>query len=393
MKDDTRIPVTVITGFLGAGKTTLINHILTTEHGKKIAIIENEYGEIGIDSGLVLDTKEELYEASNGCLCCTVRGDLIRILNRLMKRKSKLDAIMIETTGLADPAPVAQTFFVDEDLNQQLRLDAILTVVDAKHVIPHLDEEKPEGAVNEAVQQIAFADKILLNKLDLVSDDEKAEVVDRIRGINRGAKIIDCQHAAVPLEAILEQHAFDLDKILAADPSFLMVEEEEDHSHHDHDHDGCAQCAAGDHDHKHHHEHAEGEDCKACAAGEHEHSHAHDHSGKKAKHHHDTRVSSLGIELDGSLDFSKFNMWLGNLVQEKGQDIYRCKGILAMAGSEDRFVFHGVHMMIQLGHSGEGLGRPWQDGEKRCCRAVFIGKELDRKALTEGFKSCLAVPE
>ena len=328
-----------------------------------------------------------------------VRGDLIRILNRLIKRKTKLDAIMIETTGLADPAPVAQTFFVDEDLNQKLRLDAILTVVDAKHVVPHLDEEKPDGAVNEAVQQIAFADKILLNKLDLVSDDEKAEVIDRIRGINRGAKIIDCQHSAVPLEAILEQHAFDLDKILAADPSFLKIEEDHDHSHHHHDHeDGCAQCAAGDHDHEHHHEHHHHdhdghEDCAACVAGEHDHDHHHEHekdSQKKPKHHHDTRVSSVGIEIDGSLDFQKFNTWLGNLVQEKGPDIYRCKGILAMTGSEDRFVFHGVHMMIQLGHSGEGLGRPWQEGEKRCCRAVFIGKELDRKALIDGFKSCLA---
>ena len=310
---------------------------------------------------------------------------------------------MIETTGLADPAPVAQTFFVDEDLNSQLRLDAILTLVDAKHVIPHLDEEKPDGAVNEAMQQVAFADKILLNKLDLVSDAEKEEVIERIREINRSAKIIECRNAEVPLESILEQHAFDLDKILAADPSFLKLEEEEDHHrHHDHHHhDGeekdCKACAAGDHDHDHHHHdhnhdhHHDGDekDCKACAAGDHDHTHHHHHD-HKPKHHHDTRVSSVGIEIDGSLDFSKFNQWLGTLVQEKGADIYRCKGILAMAGSEDRFVFHGVHMMIQMGHSGEGLGRPWQEGEKKMCRAVFIGKELDRKTLIDGFNSCLA---
>ncbi len=311
---------------------------------------------------------------------------------------------MIETTGLADPAPVAQTFFVDEDLNAQLRLDAILTLVDAKHVIPHLDEEKPDGAVNEAMQQVAFADKILLNKLDLVSDAEKEQVIERIREINRSAKIIECRNAEVPLEAILEQHAFDLDKILAADPSFLQLEEDEpahdhhhehEHHHHEGDEKDCKACAAGDHehhehehDHEHeHHHHHEGEekDCKACAAGDHA-GHTHKH-----KHHHDTRVSSVGIEIEGSLDYPKFSQWLGTLVQEKGADIYRCKGILAMAGSEDRFVFHGVHMMIQMGHSGEGLGRPWQEGEKRMCRAVFIGKELDRAMLTDGFKSCLAV--
>ena len=304
---------------------------------------------------------------------------------------------MIETTGLADPAPVAQTFFMDEDLAGQMRLDAILTVVDAKHVIPHLDEEKPDGAVNEAVQQIAFGDKILLNKLDLVSADQKKEVVERIREINRGAKIIDCEHANVPLDAILEQHAFDLDKILEQDPTFLQQEESHDHHHEHKEGEDCAQCAAGEHDHDHHHhhghhEHKEGEDCAQCAAGEHDHDHHHDHNHNhaKPKHHHDTRVSSVGIELEGSLDFSKFNQWLGALVQEKGADIYRCKGIFAVNGSSDRFVFHGVHMMIQMGHSGEGLGRPWGEGEKRSVKAVFIGKELDRSALTEGLKSCLA---
>lgn len=307
---------------------------------------------------------------------------------------------MIETTGLADPAPVAQTFFVDEDLASSMRLDAILTLVDAKHVVPHLDEEKPDGAVNEAIQQIAFADKILLNKLDLVDAAGKAEVLARIREINAGARVIECRHAAVPLDAILEQHAFDLDRILETDPTFLKPEEEE-HAHHGHDHahdhadgEGCAACDAGDGDHHHHHhthqhEHElEHGDCQACKTGEGEHSHGHSH-GKK-KHHHDTRVASVGIDLPGSLDLGKFNEWLGALVQEKGADIYRCKGIIAVAGRDERFVFHGVHMMVQMGHSGEGQGRPWAEGEARGCKAVFIGKELDRQGLIEGFTSCLA---
>lgn len=279
---------------------------------------------------------------------------------------------MIETTGLADPAPVAQTFFADDDLKDSLRLDAILTVVDAKHVIQHLDEEKPDGAVNEAVQQVAFADKILLNKIDLVSEAEKQEVYRRITEINRGAEIIECQHAAVPLDHILAQHAFDLDRILTADPSFLQVDNdlqvEHEHEHHHHDGDkGCEACAEGDH--SHHHEH------------DHDHTHG---------HHHDSRVSSVGIEMEGSLDMGKLNAWLGTLLQERGQDIYRCKGILSVTGSNEKFVFHGVHMMLQFGSSAEGLGRPWGPDEARICRAVFIGKELDRQALTDGLRSCLA---
>jgi len=297
------------------------------------------YGEIGIDDGLVLDTKEELYEMNNGCVCCTgekqtvafgfgspnlyqqktpplkklknsdsvlcsapiaVRGDLIRILNRLLKRKSKLDAILIETTGLADPAPVAQTFFVDEDLKDSLRLDAIICVVDAKHISFHLDEEKPDDVVNESVQQIAFADKILLNKTDLISSKEKEDVIDRISAINRAAKILECDHARVPLDAILAQHAFDLDKIMAADPEFLQLEG----APHVHDENDCDQCAAGDkdnHTHHHHHDHdhqGENGGCAVCAAGDHL-STQHGQHGHKHKHKHDSRVSSIGIVLQG----------------------------------------------------------------------------------------------
>ncbi|GAB4816668.1 hypothetical protein N2152v2_003714 [Parachlorella kessleri] len=363
---------------------------VTGNHGKKIAIIENEYGEVGIDDALVLDTKEEIFEMNN------VRGDLIRILGKLMKRKNKFDAIMIETTGLADPAPVAQTFFVDEDLKQNLRLDAILTVVDAKHILLHLDEEKPDGIVNESVQQVAFADKCLLNKIDLVSADEKREVIDRIKSINRAVEIIECQHAQVDLGRILGLHSFDLDRILSMDPEFLELGEkvQSGHHHHDHDHDhghnhdheDCEKCAAGDNDHDHHH-HDHGhdhDDCEKCAAGDTDHEHHHH------KHKHDTRVSSVGLLVEGELDMRRLQQWLGALLQEKGANIYRSKGILAVAGTNDKFVFHGVHMMLQFASSADGQGKPWQEGEKRVNRVVFIGKDLDRKELTEGFKSCLA---
>lgn len=327
---------------------------------------------------------------NNGCVCCTVRGDLIRILNRLLKRKSKFDAIVIETTGLADPAPVAQTFFVDDDLKESLRLDAILTVVDAKHVILHLDEEKPDGAVNEAIQQIAFADKILLNKTDLVSVEEKQNVIDRILEINKMAKIIECQNAAVPLDEILSQHAFDLDNILAMDPTFLKLEEEDDHDHHrHHDHDDCEKCTTGEEHHHHDHEHKH-DDCEKCTTGEEHHHHDHKH---KHKHHHDTRVTSVGIEVEGRLNMRKFNQWLGTLVQEKGADIYRCKGVLAAQNTEEKIVFHGVHMMLQMISSAQGHGKPWGADETKVCRAVFIGKELDRAALNEGFRSCLVDSE
>ncbi|KAL4434344.1 hypothetical protein ABPG75_000785 [Micractinium tetrahymenae] len=223
MAADQKVPVSVVTGFLGSGKTTLINHILTGEHGKKVAVIENEYGEVGVDDALVMDTKEEIFEMNNGCICCTVRGDLIRILTKLLKRKNKFDHILIETTGLADPAPVAQTFFVDEDLKHALRLDAIITVVDSKHILLHLDEVKPDGVVNESIQQVAFADKILLNKTDLVSEEEKKHVIRRIKSINKTSEIIECRHSQVDLGRILGLQSFDLEKILSMDPEFLKV--------------------------------------------------------------------------------------------------------------------------------------------------------------------------
>ncbi|MEW5316345.1 MAG: hypothetical protein WDW38_007724 [Sanguina aurantia] len=223
MADKAKVPITVVTGFLGSGKTTLVNHILTGKHGKKIAVIENEFGEVGIDDALVMETREEIFEMNNGCICCTVRGDLIRILNKLLKRKQMFDAILIETTGLADPAPVIQTFFMDEEIKEACVLDAVLTVVDTKHIMQHLDEEKPGDVVNEAVQQIAYADKILLNKLDLVTEDEKLAVIRRIKFINKPVQIIECQQSEAPLDLILGINAFNLERMLELDPEFKGV--------------------------------------------------------------------------------------------------------------------------------------------------------------------------
>jgi G3E family GTPase len=323
---DTRVPVTVLTGFLGSGKTTLLNRILTEEHGEKIAVIENEYGEVGIDDGLVYDSDEEIFEMNNGCICCTVRGDLIRILATLMKRTERFDRIVIETTGLADPAPVAQTFFMDDELREQLRLDAIITLVDAKHITDHLLEEKPEDVENEAVEQVAFADRLILNKTDLVGLDELDEVVNHLRSINAMADIIPTQHAKVDLASILDVGAFSLDRVLETDPTFLT----------------------------------------------------------ETDHQHDLTVTSVGIEVDGAIDVERLNDWLGKMLGERGVDIFRSKGILNIDGMDNQYVFQAVHMLFD----GDE-GRPWGRQEKRTNKMVFIGRNLDRAELEAEFNACL----
>ncbi|HRY03616.1 MAG TPA: GTP-binding protein, partial [Beijerinckiaceae bacterium] len=355
-----KIPVTVLTGYLGAGKTTLLNRILSEPHGKKYAVIVNEFGEIGIDNDLVVGADEEVFEMNNGCICCTVRGDLIRILEGLMRRKGKFDAIIVETTGLADPAPVAQTFFVDQDVQDVAKLDAVVTVADAKWLSARLKDAP------EAKNQIAFADVIIVNKTDLVSAEELREVEARIRGINPYAKLHRAVKSNVPLDAVLGKNAFDLDRILEIEPAFLEADDH-DHHHHDHDHECGPDCG---HDH-HHHDHG------------HHHHHDHDHGG--LKHYHDEHMQSLALTIDGEVDPNKFMPWVNDLVQREGPSILRSKGILALKGEDKRFVFQGVHMILD----GD-LQRDWRPDEKRVSRIVFIGRDLKEDEIREGFMKCAA---
>jgi G3E family GTPase len=344
-----KVPVTVLTGYLGAGKTTLLNRILSEPHGQKFAVIVNEFGEIGIDNDLVVGADEEVFEMNNGCICCTVRGDLVRIIDGLMRRKGKFDAIILETTGLADPAPVAQTFFVDENVGRKTRLDAVVTVADAKWLQERLKDAP------EAKNQIAFADVIIINKTDLVKPDELAEVEARIRGINPYAKVHKTQRCQVPLNDVLGRNAFDLDRILDIEPEFL---ETGDAHHHDHAHD---------HDHN----------------GGHDHHHAHEHGG--LKHYHDEDMQSVSLSSGKPLDPDKFFPWVQDLVQKEGPRILRCKGILAFKDDPERFVFQGVHMILDGDHQ-----RAWKEGETRTSRIVFIGRNLPEETIREGFASCVA---
>jgi len=348
-----KVPVTVLTGYLGAGKTTLLNRILSEPHGKKYAVIVNEFGEIGIDNDLVVGADEEVFEMNNGCICCTVRGDLVRILDGLMRRKGKFDAIIVETTGLADPAPVAQTFFMDENVGRKTKLDAVVTVADAKWLNERLKDAP------EAKNQIAFADVILINKTDLVSPDELNEVEARIRGINPYAKLHRTERAKIPLDAVLDRNAFDLDRILDLEPAFLEGEEHDHHHHHEHDH------GHGDHHH------------------DHDHKHAHVHSG--LKHYHDEEMQSISLRTDKPLDPDRFFPWVQDLVQKEGPNILRCKGVLAFKDDDRRFVFQGVHMILDGDHQ-----RPWKDGEKRESRIVFIGRNLPQEKIQQGFEGCFA---
>ena len=336
-----KVPVTVLTGYLGAGKTTLLNRILSEPHGKKYAVIVNEFGEIGIDNDLIVGADEEVFEMNNGCVCCTVRGDLVRIIDGLMRRKGKFDAIIVETTGLADPAPVAQTFFMDDNVGRKAKLDAVVTVADAKWLKDRLKDAP------EAKNQIAFADVILLNKTDLVASDELGEVEARIRGINPYAKLHKTERCKIALPEVLGRNAFDLDRILEIEPEFLGGQ-------HDHDHDH-------DHDHAHHH-----------------------HDGG-LKHYHDEEMQSVSLKFDKPLDPDKFFPWIQDLVQTEGPNILRCKGILSFKDDDERFVFQGVHMILDGDHQ-----RPWQQGEKRESRIIFIGRRLPEDKIREGFAGCVA---
>ena len=345
-----QVPVTVLTGYLGAGKTTLLNRILSEPHGQKYAVIVNEFGEIGIDNDLVVDADEEVFEMNNGCVCCTVRGDLVRIMDGLMKRKGKFDAIIVETTGLADPAPVAQTFFMDESVGAKTKLDAVVTVADAKWLKDRLKDAP------EAKNQIAFADVILINKTDLVSPEELREIEARIRAINPYATLHRTERAKVGIDAVLGRNAFDLDRILDIEPKFL---EADDHDHDHHHHDG------------HHHGH--------------DHHHDSEGHGHGLKHYHDEDMQSVSIASDRPLNPDKFFPWVQDLVAKEGPNILRCKGILSFKDDPERFVFQGVHMILDGDHQ-----RPWKDGEERLSRIVFIGRNLPEDAIRKGFEACVA---
>ncbi len=337
-----KIPVTILTGYLGSGKTTFVNYLLREKHGHKFAIIENEFGEVGIDDGLVLQTDEEIIEMMNGCICCTVREDLIVTIKKLIKnKKNKFNHIIIETTGLADPAPVAQTFFVDEDMSSLCRLDSIITFIDAKFTVQHLEESKPEGVENEAHEQVAFADVLILNKTDLVSIEELEATKKKLKAINVHAPIIESQYSKVDIDKVINIRAFDLDKTLAMDDGFLDIE---------------------------------------------------------AEHQHDSSITSFGIHIEGQFKMKELNNWLGKLMMEKGQDLYRSKGILAILNVEDKFVFQAVHMMMNLDTSSN-LGmqhKPWQPEEKKINKFCFIGKNLNKDEMIEDLKKCIfdgKVPE
>lgn len=319
---NSQIPVTVLTGYLGAGKTTLLNRILTEQHGKKYAVIVNEFGEVGIDNDLIVDADEEVIEMNNGCICCNVRGDLIRILSGLMKRVDRFDGILVETTGLADPAPVAQTFFVDDDVRRRTKLDAIVTVVDANHLLDEIEK------ADEIKEQLAFADIVILNKCDLVSADKIAAVEQRIRQINRFVKIHRSERCQIDLDDVLGKDSFNLDRILEFEPDFLE--------------------------------------------------HFHDHE-------HDDGISSISLVADRALDPEKFLPWIGEMIRSFGIDILRMKGVISMRDDDDRFVIQAVHMLMEGDHQ-----RPWKPDEKRQSRLVFIGRNLPKDLLRDGFEKCQA---
>ena len=351
---DQMVPVTILTGFLGAGKTTLLKRILSEYHGKRIAVIENEFGPESIDNDLLVqDSEEEIVELSNGCVCCTIRGDLMRTLNDLrIKRKAgelKFERVIIETTGMANPGPVCQTFFMDDEISGYYKLDAVITVVDAKHGMETLDRQE------EAQKQAGFADRILVSKKDLVSDEEYQALRGRLLRINPRAPITPVHFGETDLQALLDISGFNLNTILDIDPDFLAEEHPDAaHSHHHHDHEGeCGEHCG--HDHGHHHHHA-----------------------------HQDEIGAFVFRSNRAFDPERLEEFLGGIVQVYGPDLLRYKGILFLKGINRRMLFQGVHMMM-----GAEPGKPWLSGEKPSTKMVFIGRKLPQEIFKRGLEQCL----
>ena len=352
-----QVPVTVLTGFLGAGKTTLLNRILTEQHGHKIAVIENEFGPEGIDNELLVsEPGEQIVEMNNGCICCTVRGDLVRILNDLKaKRQSgeiEFERVIIETTGMANPGPVTQTFFMDDSISTYYLLDAVITVVDAKHGHDTLDQQP------EAQNQVGFADRILMSKIDLVSEGDAKSLKDRLVHMNPRAPIKPVNFGEVAIAEVLDVRGFNLNAILEIDPEFLAGE-----------HPDAARDSKHDHDGKHHHHDADGH-------GEDNHHHG---------HHHDDAIKAFVFQSNRAFDPAKLEEYMGTLTQVYGPDMLRYKGVLFMNGSNRRTIFQGVHMLM-----GADVGRPWAANEKPSSKVVFIGRNLPKEAIIKGLEACLA---